>query len=82
VVLGRQTTSDEFCVGKKVFLIRAILVNVHEIVIVKIADLLRSIKVQNAERRLRTVWHLEETTRSSAKMPGGAGHHEHRALSF
>jgi len=31
---------------------------------------------------LKTVWHLEETTRSSAKMMGGAGHHEHRALSF
>jgi len=31
---------------------------------------------------LRTVWHLEETTRSSAKMLGGAGHHEHRVLSF
>jgi len=31
---------------------------------------------------LRTVWHLEETTRSFAKMLGGAGHHEHRALSF
>jgi len=25
---------------------------------------------------------LEETTRSSAKMLAGAGHHEHRALSF
>jgi len=32
--------------------------------------------------RLRAVWHLEETTRASAKMLGGAGHHEHRALSF
>jgi len=31
---------------------------------------------------LRTVWHLEETIRSSAKMLGGAGCHEHRALSF
>jgi len=31
---------------------------------------------------LRTVWYLEETTRSSAKMLGGAGDHEHRALSF
>jgi len=31
---------------------------------------------------LRTVWHLEKTTRSSAIMLGGAGHHEHRALSF
>jgi len=29
---------------------------------------------------LRTIWHLEETTRSSAKILGGAGHHEHRAL--
>jgi len=31
---------------------------------------------------LRRIWHLEETTRSSAKMLGGAGHHKHRALSF
>jgi len=31
---------------------------------------------------LRTVWYLEETTRSSAKMLGGAGHHEHRTFSF
>jgi len=31
---------------------------------------------------LRTIWHLEEATRSSAKMLGGAGHHEHRALNF
>jgi len=31
---------------------------------------------------LRTVWHLEvvSTTRSSAKMLDGAGHHEHMAL--
>jgi len=29
-----------------------------------------------------TVRHLEETTRSSAKMLGGAGHHKHRTLSF
>jgi len=28
---------------------------------------------------LKTVWHLEETTRSSAKMLGGAGRHEPRA---
>jgi len=32
--------------------------------------------------RLRRIWHLEETTRSSANMLGGAGHHEHAALSF
>jgi len=31
---------------------------------------------------LRTVWHLKETTRSSAKTLGGAGHHEHKTLSF
>jgi len=31
---------------------------------------------------LKIVWHLKETTRSSAKMLGGAGHHEDRALSF
>jgi len=31
---------------------------------------------------LRTVWHLEETTRSSEKTLGGVGHHEHRALPF
>jgi len=37
---------------------------------------------QSRHDRARTVWHLEETTRSSAKMLGGAGHHEQRALSF
>jgi len=31
---------------------------------------------------LRTVWHLEETTRSSVKMLIGACHYERRALSF
>jgi len=31
---------------------------------------------------LRIVWHLEETTRSSAKMLGGAGYHKHRVLSI
>jgi len=31
---------------------------------------------------LRTVWHLQKTVRSSAKMLGGAGHHEYRARSF
>jgi len=31
---------------------------------------------------LSTVWHLEKTTRPSAKMLGGADHHENRALSF
>jgi len=31
---------------------------------------------------LKTVWHLEETNRLSAKMLVGAGHHEHRSLSF
>jgi len=30
---------------------------------------------------LRTVWHPEETTKPSAKILGGGGHHEHRALS-
>jgi len=31
---------------------------------------------------LRTVWHLEKTTRPSTKMLGGVCHHQHRALSF
>jgi len=31
---------------------------------------------------LRTVWHLEKTTRLSTKTLGGAGQHEHRVLSF
>jgi len=33
--------------------------------------------VSHVTAGLRTVWHLEETTRSSVKMLGGAGHHEH-----
>jgi len=31
---------------------------------------------------LRTVWHLEKTTRLSTKTLGEAGQHEHRAVSF
>jgi len=38
------------------------------------------ISLRHVTTGLRTVWHLEETTRSSAKMMGRAGHYEHRAL--
>jgi len=36
--------------------------------------------LSHVTRGLGTVWHPEETTRSSAKKLGEAGHHEHRAL--
>jgi len=40
------------------------------------------ISLSHVTKRLRAVWHLEKTTRSSMKMLGGAGHYERRALSF